>query len=290
MPTQRNNSVLPRTSEQHILSKTNPKTAPFTSNGNGLHSAARDSEDYKMILSVLTEVKKGNFTVRMPIDKFGVQGKVYDTLNDIIALNEQMMLEFMRAGNTIGKKGKLTQRIESPSAKGSWGTGVESLNSLISDLVHPTIEIAHVISSVAKGNLSQQMPLEIGGHTLKGEFARIAKEVNDMVRQLNLFSMEVTRVAREVGSEGKLGGQAKVKGVDGVWKDLTDSVNQMGSNLTAQVRNIAEVTTAVAKGDLSKKITVDVKGEILELKNTINTMVDQLNSFSSEVTRVALEV
>ncbi len=134
------------------------------------------------------------------------------------------------------------------------------------------------------------MPLEIGGHTLQGEFSRIAREVNDMVKQLNLFSMEVTRVAREVGSEGKLGGQAKVKGVAGVWKDLTDSVNRMGSNLTAQVRNIAEVTTAVAKGDLSKKITVDVKGEILELKNTINTMVDQLNSFSSEVTRVALEV
>src|SRR5205814_7766543 len=172
-----------------------------------------------------------------------------------------------------------TQRIELPNAKGEWRTGLESLNSLISDLVHPTIEIAHVISSVAKGNLSQQMPQEIGGHELQGEFSRIAKEVNDMVKQLNLFSMEVTRVAREVSSEGKLGGQAKEKGVEGVWKDLTDSVNQMGSNLTDQVRNIAEVTTAVAKGDLSKKITVDVKGEILELKSTINTMVDQLNSF-----------
>ena len=121
----------------------------------------------------------------------------------------------------------------------------------------------------------------MGDHVLQGEFARIAREVNDMVKQLNLFSMEVTRVAREVGSEGKLGGQARVKGVAGVWKDLTDSVNQMAGNLTAQVRNIAEVTTAVAKGDLSKKITVDVQGEILELKNTINTMVDQLNSFSS---------
>jgi HAMP domain-containing protein len=134
------------------------------------------------------------------------------------------------------------------------------------------------------------MPLQIGDHVLQGEFLRIAKEVNDMVKQLNLFSMEVTRVAREVGSEGKLGGQAKVKGVAGVWKDLTDSVNQMAGNLTAQVRNIANVTTAVAKGDLSKKITVDVQGEILELKDTINTMVDQLNSFSSEVTRVAREV
>jgi len=244
----------------------------------------------KQLLKVLMEVKNGNFAVRMPIDEVGLNGKICDTLNDIITLNERMMFEFTKAGNIIGKQGKLTQRIEVPNAKGSWGTGVDSLNTLISDLVHPTIEIAHVISSVAKGNLSQEMPLEIGGHSLKGEFSRIAKEVNDMVKQLNLFSMEVTRVAREVGSEGKLGGQAKVKGVAGVWKDLTDSVNQMGSNLTAQVRNIADVTTAVAKGDLSKKITVDVKGEILELKNTINTMVDQLNSFSSEVTRVALEV
>ncbi len=246
--------------------------------------------DERELLKVLTEVKNGNFTARMPIDSVGLSGKVCDMLNEIISLNERMMLEFTKAGNIIGKQGKLTQRIEIPNAKGSWSMGVESLNSLISDLVHPTIEIAHVISSVAKGNLSQEMPLEISGHTLQGEFSRIAKEVNDMVKQLNLFSMEVTRVAREVGSEGKLGGQAKVKGVAGVWKDLTDSVNQMGSNLTAQVRNIAEVTTAVAKGDLSKKITVDVKGEILELKNTINTMVDQLNSFSSEVTRVALEV
>src|SRR5258708_5608690 len=246
--------------------------------------------DDKELLRILMEVRNGNFSVRMPIDEIGVKGKICDTLNEIISLNEAMMREFTKAGNTIGKQGKLTQRIEVPNAKGSWGTGVDSLNTLISDLVHPTIEIAHVISSVAKGNLSQEMPLEIGGHTLQGEFSRIAKEVNDMVKQLNLFSMEVTRVALEVGSEGKLGGQAHVKGVGGTWKDLTDSVNGMGSNLTGQVRNIAEVTTAVAKGDLSRKITVDVKGEILELKNTINTMVDQLNSFSSEVTRVAREV
>ncbi|HSZ72265.1 MAG TPA: HAMP domain-containing protein, partial [Cytophagaceae bacterium] len=249
-----------------------------------------DGFDPKDLLRVLMEIRNGNFNARMPIDQVGINGKICDTLNDIISLNEKMIEEFTKARNTIGKQGKLTQRIEVPQAKGAWSSGVDSLNSLISDLVHPTIEIAHVISSVAKGNLSQQMSLEIRGHQLQGEFARIAKEVNDMVKQLNLFSMEVTRVAREVGSEGKLGGQAKVKGVAGVWKDLTDSVNQMGSNLTAQVRNIAEVTTAVAKGDLSRKITVDVKGEILELKNTINTMVDQLNSFSSEVTRVALEV
>ena len=259
-------------------------------NNHVIDSSEMDNMDARLLLKVLTEVKNGNFSARMPLDQVGLSGKICDTLNEIISLNEKMMQEFTKAGNTIGKKGKLTQRIEAPSSKGAWNTGIDSLNTLISDLVHPTIEIAHVISSVAKGNLSQQMSLHIGEQALQGEFARIAKEVNDMVKQLNLFSMEVTRVALEVGSEGKLGGQAKVKGVAGVWKDLTDSVNQMGSNLTAQVRNIAEVTTAVAKGDLSKKITVDVKGEILELKNTINTMVDQLNSFSSEVTRVALEV
>ncbi len=242
------------------------------------------------LLDTLTEVRNGNFGVRMPIDKTGIEGKICDTLNDIITINKKLTQEFIKAQRSIGKEGKLNQRIVLMGVHGDWNTGVDALNALISDLAYPIREIDRVISAVAKGNLSQQIPIEISDHLLQGEFARIAKEVNDMVKQLNLFTMEVTRVAREVGSEGKLGGQAKVKGVDGVWKDLTDSVNQMAGNLTAQVRNIADVTTAVAKGDLSKKITVDVKGEILELKNTINTMVDQLNSFSSEVTRVALEV
>ena len=253
--------------------------------------SSTDELDERLLLKILAEVRSGNFSVRMPIDQVGMSGKICDTLNEIISLNETLVEELTIARNTIGKQGHLNHRVELPrSARGSWATSVSAINTLISDLVHPTIEIAHVISSVAKGNLSQEMPLKIGDHVLQGEFAKIAAEVNDMVKQLNLFSMEVTRVAREVGSEGKLGGQAKVKGVAGVWKDLTDSVNQMAGNLTAQVRNIAEVTTAVAKGDLRKKITVDVQGEILELKNTINTMVDQLNSFSSEVTRVAREV
>ena len=242
------------------------------------------------LLKILRKVRNGNFSVRLPEGQIGLKLSICDTLNDIIDMNERMTVEFEKAGNSIGKKGKLTNRVTLDGARGSWGSCVNSVNTLISDLVHPTIEIAHVITSVAKGNLSQNMPLSIEGNPLQGEFLRIAKEVNGMVKQLNLFSMEVTRVAREVGTEGKLGGQAKVKGVAGVWNDLTDSVNKMASNLTGQVRNIAEVTTAVAKGDLSKKITVDVKGEILELKNTINTMVDQLNSFSSEVTRVAREV
>ena len=267
--------------------KTNGKSSGLF-NLNVEYSGELDSRE---LLLVLSKVKEGNFAVRLPEDKTGLSGKICDTLNQIISLNEMLMDELTQARNTIGKKGHLNHRVSLPRhAKGSWASGVDSINTLISDLVHPTIEIAHVISSVAKGNLSQEMPLKIGDHVLQGEFAKIAAEVNDMVKQLNLFSMEVTRVAREVGSEGKLGGQAKVKGVAGVWKDLTDSVNQMAGNLTTQVRSIAEVTTAVAKGDLRKKITVDVQGEILELKNTINTMVDQLNSFSSEVTRVAREV
>src|SRR5207247_2254726 len=167
---------------------------------------------------------------------------------------------------------------------------VDSVNQLISDLVYPTSDTARVIGAVAKGDLSQTMATEREGRPLEGEFLKTAKTVNTMVNQLSSFASEVTRVAREVGTEGKLGGQAKVKGVAGTWKDLTDSVNLMAGNLTAQVRNIAAVTTAVATGDLTKKITVDVRGEILELKDTINTMVDQLRSFASEVTRVAREV
>jgi HAMP domain-containing protein/signal transduction histidine kinase/CheY-like chemotaxis protein len=271
-----------------ITGKTNSNGKPQK---NGNNDGYTDEIDKQELLRLLLEVKEGNFSVRMPGDKLGISGKICDTLNGIILLNEALVEELTKARNTIGLKGHLNHRVELPRfARGSWASGVDSINSLISDLVHPTIEIAHVISSVAKGNLSQEMPLKIGDHVLQGEFAKIAAEVNDMVKQLNLFSMEVTRVAREVGSEGKLGGQAKVKGVAGVWKDLTDSVNQMAGNLTAQVRNIAEVTTAIARGDLRKKITVDVQGEILELKNTINNLVDQLNSFSSEVTRVAREV
>ena len=168
---------------------------------------------------------------------------------------------------------------------GTWKDLTDSVNAMAGNLTAQVRNIAEVTTAVARGNLSRKITVDV-----KGEILELKDTINTMVDQLNGFAGEVTRVAREVGTEGKLGGQAKVKGVAGVWKDLTDSVNQMASNLTGQVRNIADVTTAVAKGDLSKKITVDVKGEILELKNTINTMVDQLNSFASEVTRVAREV
>ncbi|MFI5157881.1 MAG: HAMP domain-containing protein, partial [Sphingobacteriales bacterium] len=249
-----------------------------------------DSLDVKELLKVLSLVKNGKLDVRMPVTQAGINGRICEVLNDIIEMNQRLVTEISSAEITIGKRGNLAKRIELPDAKGEWAGGVNSLNNLISDLTSPTLEIAGMINSVANGDLSKQIPLEISGHPLKGEFLRIAKESNQMLSKLRLFSMEVTRVARQVGSEGKLGEQAKIKGVAGVWAELTDSVNQMAGNLTAQVRNVAAVTTAVAKGDLSRKITVEAKGEILELKNTINTMVDQLNSFSSEVTRVALEV
>src|SRR5882724_8028922 len=201
-----------------------------------------------------------------------------------------MVNELARISKAVGKDGKITQRASIGAVTGAWADSVESVNSLIGDLVQPSTEVARVIGAVAKGDLSQTMALEVDTRPLRGEFLHTARVVNTMVQQLNSFASEVTRVAREVGTEGKLGGQAVVTGVAGTWKDLTDSVNSMASNLTSQVRNIAEVTTAVAKGDFSRKITVDARGEILELKNTINTMVDQLSSFADEVTRVAKEV
>ena len=255
--------------------------------------ASTDSDrlDLKQLLGILTEVKRGNFAARMPIDQTGISGKIADVLNDIIERNEQMTTELERISTVVGKEGKINERASLGGAvRGGWRSGIDSVNTLITDLMQPTAETARVLRAVAHGDLSQTIATEIDGRPLQGEFLQTARVVNTMVDQLNSFASEVTRVAREVGTEGKLGVQAEVRGVAGTWKDLTDSVNSMAGSLTTQVRNIAEVTTAIANGDLSKKITVDVKGEILELKNTVNVMVDQLNSFASEVTRVAREV
>ena len=242
------------------------------------------------LLHALTALREGQSGVRLPSQWTGIAGKVADAFNDVVSVNEKMTSELSRLSRAVGKEGKLSQRLAINNVDGFWRDLVESVNELINDLVHPTSETARVIGAVAEGDLSQTMALNIDDRPLKGEFLRTARTINTMVDQLGSFAAEVTRVAREVGTEGKLGGQAKVKGVAGTWKDLTDSVNMMAGNLTGQVRNIAEVATAVAGGDLSKKVTVDVKGEILELKNTVNTMVDQLNSFAAEVTRVAREV
>jgi HAMP domain-containing protein len=254
------------------------------------NTSTSETLDPAQLLEILTAVKKGDFSVRMPIDRTGLAGKIADTLNEIVELNQRMALELERVSAVVGKEGRINERAAVGQVEGAWKASIDSVNTLITDLVQPTAETVRAIRAVANGDLSQTIATEIDGRPLQGEFLQMAAIVNTMVGQLNSFASEVTRVAREVGTEGKLGVQADVKGVAGTWKDLTDSVNSMAGNLTAQVRNIAEVTTAVANGDLSKKITVDVKGEILELKNTINTMVDQLNSFASEVTRVAREV
>ncbi|HEX3133112.1 MAG TPA: HAMP domain-containing protein, partial [Planctomycetota bacterium] len=248
------------------------------------------SGDKRGLLQALVSLRNGDFSVQLNDESSGIDGRIASAFNDIVELNRSMAQELDRLSRVVGKEGRLSQRATIGSLKGAWADSMLSVNALIDDLVHPTSETARVIGAVAKGDLSQSMALDVEGRALRGEFKRTAVTVNTMVDQLASFASEVTRVAREVGTEGKLGGQARVKGVAGTWKDLTDNVNLMASNLTSQVRNIATVTTAVANGDLTKKITVDVKGEILELKDTINTMVDQLNSFASEVTRVAREV
>jgi signal transduction histidine kinase/HAMP domain-containing protein len=235
-------------------------------------------------------MRRGDFGVRLPLDQPGIASEIAEAFNDVVELNERTARELRRVRRIVGRQGRMVERAAIPDARGEWARNVDSINELIDDLTEPAIQIGQVLGAVANGDLRQRMALEVRGRALRGEFLRWAEIVNTMVDQLNAFASEVTRVAREVGTEGKLGGQADVRGVGGTWKDLTDNVNSMASNLTSQVRNIAEVTTAVARGDLSKKITVDVKGEILELKGTINTMVDQLNAFASEVTRVAREV
>ena len=201
----------------------------------------------KDLLGALLALKKGDFSVRLPEDWTGIAGKLADTFNDVVELNERMANELDRLSQVVGVQGKISQRASLGEVTGAWADSIASVNTLVSNLVHPTSETARVIGAVARGDLSQSMALEIDSRPLEGEFLRTAKVVNKMVDQLGSFASEVTRVAREVGTEGKLGGQAKVKGMAGTWKDLTDSVNLMAGNLTGQVRNIATVTTAVGQ-------------------------------------------
>jgi len=246
--------------------------------------------DLRELLRSLQAVRDGDFSVRLPSDQTGLAGKIADTFNEIVLANEHLARQLERVGQVVGKEGRTRHRFKANRHGGAWGAMEASVNTLIEDLLWPTAQVTRTITAVAKGDLSTTMPLDVDGRPLQGEFLRSATVVNAMIEQMSVFTSEVTRVAREVGTEGKLGGQATVPGLLGTWKDLTDSVNSMASNLTGQVRNISEVTIAVANGDLSRKITVDVRGEILQLKEAINTMVDQLRSFASEVTRVAREV
>src|ERR1700743_1541727 len=281
-PMQPNSQTLPEVSP--LNGSAVPATTEGTSNGTAATSEAPE------LLHALQAMQIGNFSVRMAGDRTGIEGKIADTFNAIVAANQRMAEQLERGGEPGGREGKGRHRVRFGVSDGAWGEMESSVNTLIDDLIWPTREVTRAVAAVAQGDLLQTVRLDVDGGPLQGEFLQAAPIANSMIKQLGVFTSEVTRVAREVGTEGKLGGQAQVPEVTGVWKDLTESVNSMANNLTGQVRNIAEVTIAVANGDLSKKITVDVRGEILQLKEAINTMVDQLRSFASEVTRVAREV
>ncbi|MCC8364371.1 HAMP domain-containing protein [Lysobacter sp. A6] len=251
---------------------------------------AVEMEALQQLLMAMNSVREGDFSVQLPAHWEGMSGKLADAFNDIVNQNKRLANDLARVAQRVGGEGRTRQRMPSANRQGQWADMESSVNGLIRDMARPIETMTEAMAAVAKGDLSRTVSLDSDGRPLQGEFLRAANIVNRMLEQMSEFSSEVTRVALEVGTAGRLGGQAKVKGVSGVWKDLTDSVNQMASNLTAQVRNISEVTIAVANGDLSRKITVDVRGEILQLKEAINTMVDQLRGFASEVTRVAREV
>ncbi|MFJ9715493.1 HAMP domain-containing protein [Streptomyces sp. NPDC101213] len=254
-----------------------------------------DTAALNRLLAALVSMREGNFRKRLTVSGDGVMSEIAAVFNEVADRNLHLTGELSRVRRMVGREGKLTERLETGACEGSWAAAIDNSNALVDDLVRPVSEVGRVLSAVAEGDLSPRMELrthtpEGAGHPLRGEFLKVGRTVNNLVDQLSTFTDEVTRVASEVGTEGKLGGQAQVRGMSGSWKDLTESVNTMAERLTAQVRDIALVTTAVAKGDLSRKVTVHVEGEMLELKNTVNTMVDQLSAFSSEVTRVAREV
>ncbi|MFG2297970.1 HAMP domain-containing protein, partial [Streptomyces sp. NPDC048603] len=254
-----------------------------------------DSAALNRLLTALVSMRDGNFRKRLTVSGDGVMAEIAAVYNEVADRNLHLSGELSRVRRMVGREGKLSERLETGACEGAWAAAIDASNQLVEDLARPVSEVGRVLSAVAEGDLQQRMDLRTQspdgvGHPLRGEFLKVGRTVNNLVDQLSAFTDEVTRVALEVGTEGKLGGQAQVRGMSGSWKDLTDSVNTMAYRLTAQVRDIALVTTAVAKGDLSRKVTVHVAGEMLQLKNTVNTMVDQLSSFSSEVTRVAREV
>src|SRR5438067_9769881 len=233
-----------------------PRTAKRPSNGK-----ATNADSLSAVLEALTAFRDGDFSVRLPRST-GVLGEIAERFNDVAALQERRTKDIVRVSRVIGREGRMTERLDEISDAGGWAQSTGAINSLIDELVRPTSEVSRVIAAVATGDLSQHMALEIAGQPVKGEFLNIGTTVNTMVDQLSSFADEVIRVAREVGTEGKLGGQAQVRGVSGVWRDLTENVNSLALNLTSQVRNVAQVTTAVARGDLTQKITVDAQGEI----------------------------
>ncbi|MFJ9820693.1 HAMP domain-containing protein [Streptomyces sp. NPDC101151] len=273
--------------------KTRAKGGPSLGRNGG--TTPVDTAALNRLLAALVSMRDGNFRKRLTVSGDGVMSEIAAVFNEVADRNLHLTGELSRVRRVVGREGKLTERLEAGACEGSWAAAIDNSNALVDDLVWPVSEVSRVLTGVAEGDLSPRMDLRTQapdgtGHPLRGEFLKVGRTVNNLVDQLSTFTDEVTRVASEVGTEGKLGGQARVRGMSGSWKDLTESVNTMANRLTAQVRDIALVTTAVARGDLSRKVTVHVAGEMLELKNTVNTMVEQLSSFSSEVTRVAREV
>src|SRR5436190_1191136 len=251
-----------------------------------MRAAISEHLDARELLKLLRAVKDGDFSKRIPIGESGVESDIALALNEIIAMNEAMATELQRIGHVVGKEGKLSERAMLVDARGSWASSIDAINGLIDDLGQPTNEMARVIGAVAEGNLTQTMPMEIEGRPVKGAFLSIARTVNTMVDQLNAFASEVTRVAREVGTEGKLGGQADVKGVAGVWKGLTDNVLLMAPPMSMELRIGADAAGDVAQSEPMQNEGGAVKGAFLSMASTVNTMVDQLKAFASEVTRV----
>ncbi|MEV8096055.1 HAMP domain-containing protein [Kitasatospora sp. NPDC085879] len=259
------------------------------------HARGAEPADLRKLLAALTAMRDGNFRRRLTFPGDGPLAEIAAVFNEVAERNQHLTGELARVRRAVGREGRLSERLETGVGEGAWMAAIDNCNALIDDLARPMAEVGRVLTSIAEGDLDQRMELRSvhtsgASYPLRGEFLKVGRTVNGLVDQLSEFTDEVTRVAIEVGTDGKLGGQARVRSVSGSWKDLADSVNTMAGRLTAQVRNIAEVTTAVAKGDLSRKVTVDVAGEMLELKNTVNTMVDQLNSFAAQVTTVARDV
>ena len=274
------------------------------SGGNGTLSVAEGAENngsatpigelsepnLAVLLAGLQTMRDGNFSVRLPGSWTGLAGKLADTFNEIVIANQQIANEMKRVGKVVGKEGRTRARARFHQSRGAWGDMELSVNTLVDDLLRPTTEVTRAIAGVAQGNLTQTIRLDVDGRPLEGEFLRSATIVNTMIQQLSVFTAEVTRVAREVGTDGKLGGQAQVPGVAGTWKDLTDNVNVMAANLTEQVRGIVKVVTAVADGELTQKLRVNAKGEVAALAETINNMTGTLATFADQVTTVAREV
>ncbi|WP_017616179.1 HAMP domain-containing protein [Nocardiopsis salina] len=247
-------------------------------------------EQLDEILQALYRMRDGDFSVRLRKRGNGTIREIASVFNEVVDHSEQLNSELQRVGEVVREEGRLGERIAVNPARGAWAESARAINDLMDEVSEPVSDVADVLVSVAAGDLSRRASRDGRRGELKGDLLRLANTVNQMADQMSGFTGEVTRVAREVGTEGKLGGTARVDGVSGAWREVTEAVNQMSSRLTDQVRNISQVTTAVARGDLSKKITIDVQGEMLELKDTVNTMVDQLSTFGDEVTRVAREV